>query len=78
MAAVGATDKVFELIHRSPKVAPPVLNATNVPTDTNSPIDSHEAFGIVARRTTVHHKHGLHPDSCVSEVEVIELGVKVL
>jgi ABC-type multidrug transport system fused ATPase/permease subunit len=67
-AAVGAADKVFELIHRSPKIAPPALNATSVPTDNDSSIDSHEAFGIVARRTTEHHKRGLHPDSCVGEV----------
>ncbi|CAB9530906.1 Colicin V secretion/processing ATP-binding protein CvaB [Seminavis robusta] len=66
--AVGAADKVFELMHRKPRYHVPTADG-----DTQEPVSSHGAggiTGITALKTTTHRKRGLCPESCRGEISL--------
>lgn len=63
--AVGAADKVFELMHRKPLY--------RVPSDDGAALDPAEVRGIIgitATKTAVHRRRGLRPEKCSGQIEL--------
>ena len=60
--AVGAADKVFELMNRRPRLTPP----TN--SDTTNQLAPRGIMGIEAKRTAGQRNNGIYPESCHGEV----------
>lgn len=67
--AVGAADKVFELIHRRPKITPPSTNNYGDTTGSRQQdLPSRGILGIDAQKTAAQRLSGLSPESCKGEV----------
>ena len=64
--AVGAADKVFELIHRTPKITRPALSANGQdyqePQIANETEGNLSQYGIQPRNILQHRNQGLHPE----------------
>lgn len=68
--AVGAADKVFELMHRKPRLRPP-----SVARESEQPSVDGGIIGIAALKTATHRRRGLRPETCRGEItlENVEL-----
>lgn len=64
--AIGAADKVFELIHRKPNMTPP----TDVQRSSGTAVEKKMTLGVVASQTTRHHESGLRPDRCLGVISL--------
>lgn len=65
--AVGAADKVFELMHRKPQYKTPSAELANSqPTGA----ESNGIIGITATKTSTFRKCGLKPETCRGEIEL--------
>lgn len=62
--AVGAADKVFELMNRKPRLTPPSLN----PNPQSSCVSSRGIMGVEAKKTAQQRYGGISPDSCQGEL----------
>ena len=62
--AVGAADKVFELMNRKPRLTPPSMN----PNPQASCMPSRGIMGIEAKKTAQQRYGGISPDSCEGEL----------
>lgn len=70
--AVGAADKVFELMHRKSKLTPPSLqNPELLEEMTKSTL-----LGVKASRTMEQRAHGLSPDSCEGEITLKNVDMR--
>ena len=70
--AVGAADKVFELMHRKPKYREPTTNADSTP---DNAIEHRGIIGITANKTSIFRRRGLSPETCQGRItlENVEL-----
>ena len=64
--AVGAADKVFELMHRKPKYRTPSQGHGN---EQATGTQSDGIMGITATKTSTFRKCGLNPETCQVEIE---------
>lgn len=68
--AVGAADKVFELIHRQPRMKAPDSENESLLRDAQSDLSSRGIIGIRALKVREHRLRGLAPESCRGEIEL--------
>jgi ATP-binding cassette subfamily B (MDR/TAP) protein 9 len=59
--AVGAADKVFELMHREPRLMQPSRDHND---EDHRPEQREGMLGVMGRRTTQHKMRGLRPETC--------------
>ena len=69
--AIGAADKVFELMYREPRITPPSGDTRDPIVESDSIVHQALANSIAcstAKRTVAHQERGLRPTSCSGEI----------